>query len=169
MGLTKFSLKNNMGLLICFILGLVVFTNSFQASFAESDVTNKCLEGNCNQKTSLRRQILEEILAEIDEEELALQRKLEQEKHQVQQRQLREQIQHLMELELPHNDQLIDSLTEKIHEVALICTTSKCARDFVFDKMKAEITKVIEPFTDVFTARMVSLLTPEIIAVNKII
>merc|ERR1712133_192218 len=111
------------------------------------------------------RQILEEILAEIDEEELALQRKLEQENR----RQLREQIQHLMELELPQNDQLIDSLTEKIHEVALICTTSKCARDFVFDKMKAEITKVIEPFTDVFTARMVSLLTPEIIAVNKII
>merc|ERR1712227_1184612 len=97
-----------------------------QASFAESDVTNNCLEGNCNQKTSLRRQILEEILAEIDEEELALQRKLEQEKHQVQQRQLREQIQHLMELELPHNYQLIYSLTEKIHEVALICTTSKC-------------------------------------------
>merc|ERR1712243_64666 len=134
-------LKNNMGPLICFVLGLVVFTNTCQASFAESDVTKNCLEGNCNQKTSLRRQILEEILAEIDEIELAL----------------------------PHNDQLIDSLTEKIHEVALICTTSKCARDFVFDKMKAEITKVIEPFTDVFTARMVSLLTPEIIAVNKII
>merc|ERR1711955_194031 len=80
-----------------------------------------------------------------------------------------QQVQHLMELELPQNKQLIDSLTEKTYEVALICTNSKCARDFVFDRMKVEITKVIESFTDVFIARMVSLLTPEINAVNKII
>merc|ERR1712126_69466 len=102
-------------------------------------------------------------------EQQILNQRLPQDQQQVQQRQLRQQIYHLMELELPQNNQLIDSLTEKTYEIALICTNSKWARDFVFDRMKVEITKVIESFTDVFIARMVSLLTPEIIAVNKII
>merc|ERR1712002_480080 len=202
------NLLKEMESLVCLVLGLAVLPNTCQASFVAVDASNNCLDGNCKQESSLKRQILEEILAEIEEEDLALQRQLELEQHsrlqqqeieqqqrqlifqqeqhlreqqilnqrlppqdqqQVQQRQLRQQIHHLMELELPQNNQLIDSLTEKTYEIALICTNSKCARDFVFDRMKVEITKVIESFTDVFIARMVSLLTPEIIAVNKII
>merc|ERR1711979_112564 len=201
------NLLKEMESLVCLVLGIAVFTNTCQASFVAIDASNNCLDGNCKQKSSLKRQILEEILAEIEEEDLALQRQLELEQHsrlqqqeieqqqrqlifqqeqhlreqqilnqrlpqdqqQVRQRQLRQRIHHLMELELPQNNQLIDSLTEKTYEIALICTNSKCARDFVFDRMKVEITKVIESFTDVFIARMVSLLTPEIIAVNKII
>merc|ERR1719281_1037028 len=186
---------NNMRSLICLVFGLVVLTSSSQASFASSDAS----------KTSLKRQILEEILAEIEEQELTLQRQLEQQQtvylqqqfeqqqrqlllqqqqhlqeqqilhqhlqqhqqqdqHQAQQRQLRQQIQHLLELELPQNYQLIDSLTEKVYEVALICTNSKCAKDFDFDRKKVEITKVIEPFTDAFIARMLSLVAPDFIA-----
>merc|ERR1712142_697515 len=182
------NLLKEMESLVCLVLGLAVFTNTCQASFVAIDASNNCLDGNCKQKSSLKRQILEEILAEIEEEDVALQRQLELEQHsrlqqqeieqqeqhlreqqiltqrlpqdqqQVQQRQLRQQIYHLMELELPQNNQLIDSLTEKTYEIALICTNSKCARDFVFDRMKVEITKVIESFTDVFIARMVSLL-----------
>merc|ERR1712138_266163 len=69
-------------------------------------------------------------------EQQILNQRLPQDQQQVQQRQLRQQIHHLMELELPQNNQLIDSLTEKTYEIALICTNSKCARDFVFDRMK---------------------------------
>merc|ERR1712002_679308 len=195
---------------ICLILGLVVLTSSSKASFASSDASKTCLDGNCNRKISLKRQILEEILAEIEQQELALQHQLEQQQtvhlqqqqfeqqqrqfllqqqhlqeqqilnqhlqqhqqqdqHQAQQRQLRQQIQHLLELELPQNNQLIDSLTDRVYEVALICTNSKCAKDFDFDRKKVEITKVIEPFMDVFIARLLSLVAPEFIAVNKII
>merc|ERR1712234_81372 len=179
------NLLKEMESLVCLVLGLAVLTNTCQASFVAIDASNNCLDGNCKQKSSLKRQILEEILAEIEEEDLALQRQLELEQHsrlqqqeiEQQQRQLmfqqeqhlreqqilnqrlpqdRQQIHHLMELELPQNNQLIDSLTEKTYEIALICTNSKCARDFVFDRMKVEITKVIESFTDVFIARMVS-------------
>merc|ERR1712098_13522 len=166
-----------MGSLICLVFGLVILTNSCQASFASSDAT----------KPSLKKQILEEILAEIEQQELALQRQLEQQQHlheqqilnqhlqqhqqqdqhQAQQRQLRQQIQQLLELELPQNNQLIDSLTEKMYEVALICTNSKCAKDFDFDRKKVEISKVIEPFTDLFIARMLSLVAPDFIAVSK--
>merc|ERR1712025_262677 len=175
------SLKNNMESLICLVFGLVLLTGFSQASFASSDAS----------KTSLKRQILEEILAEIEQQELALQRQLEQQQtahlqqqqilnqhlqqhqqqdqHQAQQRQLRQLIQHLLELELPQNNQLIDSLTEKVYEVALICTNSKCGKDFDFERKKVEITKVIEPFTDLFIARMLSLVAPEFIAVSKII
>merc|ERR1712227_960903 len=120
------NLLKEMEYLVCLVLGLAVFTNTCQASFVAIDASNNCLDSNCKQKSSLKRQILEEILAEIEEEDLALQRQLELEQHsrlqqqeiehqqQVQQRQLRQQIQHLMELELPQNNQLIDSLTEKI-------------------------------------------------------
>merc|ERR1712025_119337 len=103
------SLKNNMESLICLVFGLVLLTGFSQASFASSDAS----------KTSLKRQILEEILAEIEQQELALQRQLEQQQtahlqqqqlqqqdqHQAQQRQLRQQIQHLLELELPQNNE----------------------------------------------------------------
>merc|ERR1712098_967509 len=149
---SKFSLKNDMESLICLVFGLLVSTSVSQASFASSDVS----------KTGLKRQILEKILAEIEQQELALQRQLEQQQtvhlqqqqfkqqqrqlllqqqqhlqeqqilnqhlqqhqqqdqHQAQQRQLRQQIQHLLELELPQNNHLIDSLTAKVYEVALI-------------------------------------------------
>jgi len=56
---------------------------------------------------------------------------------------------------------LIDSLTEKTYEVALICRSSKCAGEFDFDKKKEELTKVIKPFTEVFIARMFDLVAPE--------
>merc|ERR1712112_423864 len=175
-------LMNNMRSLVCLVFGLVVLTSSSQASFASSDAS----------KTSLKRQILEEILAEIEQQELVLQRQLEQQQtahlqqqqFDQQQRQLLlqqqqhlqeqqilnqhlQQNQHLLELELPQNNQLIDSLTEKVYEVALICTNSKCGKDFDFERKKVEITKVIEPFTDLFIARMLSLVAPEFIAVSK--
>merc|ERR1712098_212570 len=95
---SKVSLKNDMESLICLVFGLLVSTSVSQASFASSDVS----------KTGLKRQILEEILAEIEQQELALQRQhQQQDQHQAQQRQLRQQIQHLLELELPQNNQLI--------------------------------------------------------------
>merc|ERR1711872_942505 len=97
----------------------------------------------------------------------ALQHQLEQQQTVHLQQQQFEQQQ--LELELLQNNQLIDSLTEKVYEVALICTNSKCAKDFDFDRKKIEITKVIELFTDVFIARLLTLVAPEFIAVNKII
>merc|ERR1719481_1812156 len=97
-----------MGSLICLVFGLV--SSSFgQASFASSDVSKTCLDGNCNQKISLKRQILEEILAEIEQQELALQRQLEQQQtvhlqqHQFEQQQrqlLLQQQQHLQEQQI---------------------------------------------------------------------
>merc|ERR1712058_88075 len=201
---SNFHLQKGMMSLTFLVLGLLVSTNICQASFAASDASK-----TADQKISLKRQILEEILAEIEQQELALQRQLEQQQtvhiqqqqfdqqqrqlllqqqqhlqeqqilhqhlqqhqqqdqRQAQQRQLRQQIQHLLELELPQNNQLIDSLTEKVYEVALICTNSKCSKDFDFERKKVEITKVIEPFTDLFIARMLSLVAPEFIAVSK--
>merc|ERR1712098_760266 len=201
---SNFHLQKEMMSWTCLVLGLFVSTNVCQASFAASDASK-----TADQKVSLKRQILEEILAEIEQQELALQRQLheqqtvhlqqqqfeqqqrqlllqqqqhlqeqqilnqhlqqhqQQDQHQAQQKLLRQQIQHLLELELPQNNHLIDSLTAKVYEVALICRDSKCAKDFDFDRKKVEITKVIEPFTDVFIARMLSLVAPEFIAVSK--
>merc|ERR1712121_199521 len=48
-----------------------------------------------------------------------------------------------------------------------ICRNSKCAKDIDFDRKKVEITKVIEPFTDLFIARMLRLVVPDFIAVSK--
>merc|ERR1712098_11149 len=192
---SNFHGEKGMMSLTCLVLGLFVSTNICQASFAASDASK-----TADQKISLKRQILEEILAEIEQQELALQRQLEQQQtvhlqqqqFDQQQRQLllqqqqhlqeqqilnqhlqqhqqqdQHQIQHLLELELPQNNHLIDSLTAKVYEVALICRDSKCAKDFDFDRKKVEITKVIEPFTDVFIARMLSLVAPEFIAASK--
>merc|ERR1712173_35509 len=130
------------------------------------------------------RQLLEEILAEIEEEELAiqleqqqrqlllqqqqhlhdqqilnqhLQQHQHQNQHQAQQNQLRHQIQQLMVFELPQNNQLIDSLTEKMYEVALICRNKNCAANFDFDRKKVELTRVIEPSIELFIARMMNL------------
>merc|ERR1712058_101390 len=163
-----------MALKICLVFTVVVLPTCL-ATFAATDVSD--------QKLSLRRQILEEILAEIEKKELAAQRQLQQPEHlqeqqilrqhvqphqqqhqfQVQQNQLKHQIQRLLLEELPQNNQLIDSLAEKTYEVALICRSSKCAGEFDFDKKKEELTKVIKPFTEVFIARMFNLVAPEAI------
>merc|ERR1711872_431601 len=133
-----------MALKICLVFTVVALPNCL-ATFAATDAFENCIDGHCNQKFSLRRQILEDILAEIEKKELAAQRQLqqpqlEQQQHlqeqqilsqhvqqhqqqhqfQVQQNQLKNQIQRLLLEELPQNNQLIDSLTEKTYEVALI-------------------------------------------------
>merc|ERR1712112_702080 len=184
-----------MALKICLVFTVVAALPNCLATFAASDAFEKCIDGHCNQKLNLRRQILEEILAEIEKKELAAQRQLQQpqlelqqrqlilqqqqhlqeqqilsqhvqqhqQQHQfqVQQNQLKNQIQRLLLEELPQNNQLIDSLTAKTYEVALICRSSKCAGEFDFDKKKEELTKVIKPFTEVFIARMFNLVAPE--------
>merc|ERR1712058_203377 len=152
---------------ICFVFAVVTLPTCL-ATFAETD--------GSDQRLNLRRQILEEILAEIEKKELAAERQLQQPQHelhqqqqhlqeqlilsqhvqqhqqqhqfQVQQNQLKHQIQRLLLEELPQNNQLIDSLTEKTYEVALICRSSKCAGEFDFDEKKEELTKVIKPFTE---------------------
>merc|ERR1712240_434871 len=179
-----------MALKICLVFTVVALPNCL-ATFAATDAFENCIDGHCNQKFSLRRQILEDILAEIEKKELAAQRQLQQpqlelqqlefelqqrqlilqqQQHlqeqqilsqQVQQNQLKNQIQRLLLEELPQNNQLIDSLTEKTYEVALICRSSQCAGEFDFDKKKEELTKVIKPFTEVFIARMFNLVVPE--------
>merc|ERR1711872_955181 len=164
-----------MALKFCLVFTVVALPNCL-ATFAATDAFENCIDGHCNQKFSLRRQILEDILAEIEKKELAAQRQLQQpqlelqqqefelqQQHQfqVQQNQLKNQIQRLLLEELPQNNQLIDSLTEKTYEVALICSSSKCAGEFDFDKKKEELTKVIKPFTEVFIARMFNLVAPE--------
>merc|ERR1711881_213442 len=177
-----------MALKICLVFTVVALPNCL-ATFAATDAFENCIDSHCNQKLNLRRQILEEILAEIEKKELAAQRQLQQpqlelqqqefelqqrqilsqhvqqhqQQHQfqVQQNQLKNQIQRLLLEELPQNNQLIDSLTEKTYEVALICRSSKCAGEFDFDKKKEELAKVIKPFTEVFIARMFNLVTPE--------
>merc|ERR1712240_990354 len=188
-----------MALKICLVFTVVALPNCL-ATFAATDAFENCIDGHCNQKLNLRRQILEEILAEIEKKELAAKRQLQQpqlelqqhefelqqrqlilqqhqqeqqilsqhvqqhqQQHQfqVQQNQLKNQIQRLLLEELPQNNQLIDSLTEKTYEVALICRSSKCAGEFDFNKKKEELTKVIKPFTEVFIARMFNLVAPE--------
>merc|ERR1712098_404712 len=184
-----------MAVKICLVLTVVALPYC-PATFAAS------VASDSYQKLILRRQILEEILAEIEKKELAAQRQLQQPEHelqqqefehqqrqlvlqqqqhlqeqqilrqhvqphqqqhqfQVQQNQLKHQIQRLLLEELPKNNQLIDSLTEKTYEVALICRSSKCAGEFDFDKKKEELTKVIKPFTEVFIARMFNIVAPE--------
>merc|ERR1711881_588569 len=165
-----------MALKICLVFTVVALPNCL-ATFAATDAFENCIDGHCNQKLSLRRQILEEILAEIEKKELAAKRQLQQPQLELQQQefelqqrqlilqqqqnQLKNQIQRLLLEELPQNNQLIDSLTEKTYEVALICRSSKCAGEFDFDKKKEELARVIKPFTEVFIARMFNLVTPE--------
>merc|ERR1711875_44549 len=189
MGTDKHQAK--MAFKICFVFAVVALPTCL-ATLAETD--------GSDQRLNLRRQILEEILVEIEKKELAALRELQQPQHelqqqefehqqrqlvlqqqqhlqeqqilsqhvqqhqhqfQVQQNQLKHQIQRLLLEELPQNKQLIDSLTEKIYEVALICRSSKCAGEFDFDKKKEELTRVIKPFTEVFIARMFNLVAPE--------
>merc|ERR1712142_985402 len=179
------------------VLSLVAFTNLCQGAFTANDASTN-IGGEFAQKNlNLRRQLLEEILAEIEEEELAIQRQQQQQEvdqlqhqqieqqqqqlllqqqqhlhdqqilnqhlqqHQAQQNQLRQQIQQLMVFELPQNNQLIDSLTEKMYEVVLICRNKNCAGNVDFDKKKVELTRVIEPSIELFIARMLNLVAPE--------
>merc|ERR1711872_675906 len=181
MGTSTIKHQARMALKICLVFTVVILPICL-ATFAATD--------DSDQKLSLRRQILEEILAEIEKKELAEQRQhqqpelqlqqqefehqqrqlvLQQQQNlqeqqnqfQVQQNQLKNQIQRLLLEELPQNKQLIDSLTAKSYEVALICRSSKCAGEFDFEKKKEELTKVIKPFTEVFIARMFNLVAPE--------
>merc|ERR1712121_331685 len=148
---------------------LVALTNLCQGMFTANDASTN-IGGEFSKKNlNLRRQLLEEILAEIEEEELAIQRQQQrqlllqqqqhlhdqqilnqhlqqhqqQNQHQAQQIQLRQQIQQLMVFELPQNNKLIESLTEKMYEVALICRNKNCAGNVDFDKKKVELTRVI--------------------------
>merc|ERR1712098_174042 len=175
MGISTIEHQARMALKICLVFTVVALPICL-ATFAATD--------GSDQKLSLRRQILEEILAEIEKKELAAQREVQQPQHelqqqefehqqrhlvlqqqqhqfQVQQNQLKNQIQRLLLEELPQNNQLIDSLTEKTYEVVLICRSSKCVGEFDFEKKKEELTKVIKPFTEVFIARMFNLVAPE--------
>merc|ERR1711872_678259 len=176
MGISTIKHQAIMAFKICLVFTVVALPNCL-ATFAATDAFENCIDGHCNQKLNLRRQILEEILAEIEKKELAAQRQLQQPQLELQQlefelqqrqlilqqqqHQLKNQIQRLLLEELPQNNQLIDSLTEKTYEVALICRSSKCAGEFDFDKKKEELTKVIKPFTEVFIARMFNLVAPE--------
>merc|ERR1712240_245964 len=73
-----------MALKICLVFTVVALPNCL-ATFAAADAFENCIDGNCNQKLSLRRQILEEILAEIERKELAAQRQLQQPQLELQQ------------------------------------------------------------------------------------
>merc|ERR1711872_20851 len=82
-----------MALKFCLVFTVVALPNCL-ATFAASDAFENCIDGHCNQKFNLRRQILEEILAEIEKKELAA-------KRQFQQRQLiLQQQQHLQEQQI---------------------------------------------------------------------
>merc|ERR1711875_163067 len=144
------------------VLSVVALTNLCQGAFTANDASSNFGGEFAQKNLNLRRQLLEEILAEIEEEELAIQRQhQQQDQHQAQQNQLRQQIQQLMVFELPQNNQLIDSLTEKMYEVALICRTKNCAGNVDFERKKVELTRVIEPSIELFIARMINLVTPE--------
>merc|ERR1712240_746669 len=142
------------------VLSLVALTNLCQGAFTANDASTNIGGEFAKKNLNLRRQLLEEILAEIEEEELAIQHQ-QQNQHQAQQNQLRHQIQQLMVFELPQNNQLIDSLTEKMYEVALICRNKNCAGNFDFDRKKVELTRFIEPSIELFIARMINLVAPE--------
>merc|ERR1712234_71172 len=96
-----------MALKICLVFTAVALPNCL-ATFAATDAFENCIDGHCDQKLSLRRQILEEILAEIEKKELAAKRQLQQpqlepqqQEFELQQRQLiLQQQQHLQEQQI---------------------------------------------------------------------
>merc|ERR1711872_469458 len=69
-----------MALKICLVFTVVALPNCL-ATFAATDAFENCIDGHCNQKLNLRRQILEDILAEIEKKELAAKRQLQQQQH----------------------------------------------------------------------------------------
>merc|ERR1712142_898791 len=98
------------------VLSVVALTNLCQGAFTANDASTNFGGEFAQKNLDLRRQLLEEILAEIEEEELAIQRHQQQQEadqlqhhqqqnqHQAQQNQLRQQIQQLMVFELPQNN-----------------------------------------------------------------
>merc|ERR1712098_843297 len=203
MGVVGIQSEGEMETTIRLVLSVVALTNLCQGAFTANDASSNFGGEFAQKNLNLRRQLLEEIPAEIEEEELAIQRQHQQQEvdqlqhqqieaqqrqlllkqqqhlhdqqilnqhlqqhqqqnqHQAQQNQLRQQIQHLMVFELPQNNQLIDSLTEKMYEVALICRYKSCAGNVDFERKKVELTRVIEPSIELFIARMINLVTPE--------
>merc|ERR1712098_350423 len=185
------------------VLSVVALTNLCQGAFTANDASTNFGGEFAQKNLDLRRQLLEEILAEIEEEELAIQRQQQQHQadqlqhqqidaqqrqlllqqqqhlhdqqilnqhlqqhqqqnqHQAQQNQLRQQIQQLMVFELPQNNKLIESLTEKMYEVALICRNQNCVGNVDFERRKVELSRVIEPSIQLFIARMINLVAPE--------
>merc|ERR1712002_704076 len=142
MGVIRIQSERKMETVLRLVLSLVALTNLCQGAFTANDASTNIGGEFAKKNLNLRRQLLEEILAEIEEEELAIQRQQQQlllqqqqhlhdqqilnqhlqqhqqqNQHQAQQNQLRHQIQQLMVFELPQNNQLIDSLTEKMYEV----------------------------------------------------
>merc|ERR1711862_504608 len=60
------------------VLSLVALTNLFQGAFTANDASTNFGGEFAQKNLNLRRQFLEEILAEIEEEELAIQRQQQQ-------------------------------------------------------------------------------------------
>merc|ERR1712112_225015 len=85
-----------MALKICLVFTVVAALPNCLATFAASDAFENCIDGHCNQKLNLRRQILEEILAEIEKKELAAQRQLQQPQLELQQQEFELQKQQLV-------------------------------------------------------------------------
>merc|ERR1711942_137463 len=80
MGTVKLQAK--MAFKICFVYAVVALPTCL-ATFAETD--------GSDQRLNLRRQILEEILAEIEKKELAAQRQLQQPEHELRQQEFEHQ------------------------------------------------------------------------------
>merc|ERR1711889_37676 len=87
-----------MALKICLVFTVVALPNCL-ATFAASDAFENCIDGHCNQKLNLRRQILEEILAEIEKKELAAKRQLQQPQLELQQQEFELQQRQLIHLQ----------------------------------------------------------------------
>merc|ERR1712098_485341 len=164
MGVVGIQSEGEMETTIRLVLSVVALTNLCQGAFTANDASSNFGGEFAQKNLNLRRQLLEEILAEIEEEELAIQRQHQQ---QAQQNQLRQQIQQLMVFELPQNNKLIDSLTEKMYEVALICRNKNCAGNVDFERKKVELTRVIEPSIELFIARMINLVAPETLTSSR--
>merc|ERR1712042_279230 len=92
-----------MALKICLVFTVVALPNCL-ATFAASDAFENCIDDHCNQKLNLRRQILEEILAEIEKKELAAKRQLQQPQLELQEQQILSQ--HVQQHQQQHQFQV---------------------------------------------------------------
>merc|ERR1711942_485253 len=86
------------------VLSLVALTNLCKGAFTANDASTNFGGEFAQKNLNLRRQLLEEILAEIEEEELAIQRQQQQqEADQLQHQQmLLQQQQHLHDQQIPN-------------------------------------------------------------------
>merc|ERR1712098_50376 len=84
MGISTIRHQARMAYKICIVLTLVALPNCL-ATFAATDASDS------DQKLILRRQILEEILAEIEKKELAAQLQLQQPQHELQHQEFEQQ------------------------------------------------------------------------------